>query len=121
MVARRLESPTLRDRGGTMMKRRDRKRTGRRRMMGARLMSALLGLLCAQAVADEPPKSWFQLITINAFASTSYTWNFNDPLSQTNQLRAFDFDLNSLRIDVAELVLQKAVTNPGDFGFRLDV
>jgi len=71
--------------------------------------------------AEEPPKSWFQLITINAFASTSYTWNFNDPLSKTNQLRAFDVDHNSIRIDAAELVVQKAVANPGEFGVRFDV
>src|SRR5260370_5944447 len=103
------------------MKRRDRDRNGRRHVMVTRMMSGLLGLLCAHAAADEPPKSWFQLITVNAFASTSYTWNFNDPLSKTNQLRVFDFDHNSIRIDAAEVVLQKAVANPGDFGFRLDV
>jgi hypothetical protein len=73
------------------------------------------------AIAEEPPKSWFQQITINALASTSYTWNFNDPLSKTNQYRAFDYDHNSIRIDAAEVVLQKAVVNPGDFGFRIDV
>jgi hypothetical protein len=86
-----------------------------------RALPAVLGLLCAQAAADEPPKSWFQLITVNAFASTSYEWNFNDPLSRTNQYRAFDFDHNSMRIDAAEVVLQKAVANPGELGFRLDL
>jgi hypothetical protein len=73
------------------------------------------------AFADEAPKSWFQQITINAFASASYTWNFNNPASNTNQLRAFDYDHNSFRIDAAEIVVQKAVANRGDFGFRIDI
>jgi hypothetical protein len=71
--------------------------------------------------ADDAPKSWWQQITINAFASTSYTWNFNNPSTNINQLRAFDFDHNSIRIDAAELVVQKAVAAKGDFGFRLDL
>ncbi|MCA1665026.1 MAG: porin [Myxococcales bacterium] len=73
------------------------------------------------ASADEAPKSWFQLITINAFASASYTWNFDDPASRTNRLRAFDYDHDSFRIDAAELVVQKAVANRNDWGFRIDV
>ncbi|MGZ3428826.1 MAG: outer membrane beta-barrel protein, partial [Polyangia bacterium] len=73
------------------------------------------------ALADEPPKSWFQLITLDAFASASYTWNFNNPSNNQNQLRAFDTDHNSIRIDAAELVVQKAVANRGDFGFRIDI
>ncbi|HEX8953933.1 MAG TPA: outer membrane beta-barrel protein [Polyangia bacterium] len=72
-------------------------------------------------LADEAPKSWFQQITVNAFASASYTWNFNNPQSNQNQLRAFDYDHNSFRIDAAEVVVQKAVANRGDFGFRIDI
>ena len=82
---------------------------------------ALALLLSHAARADEAPKSWFQLITVNAFASASYTWNFNNPQSNQNQLRAFDYDHNSFRIDAAEVVVQKAVANRGDFGFRIDV
>ena len=79
-------------------------------------------LACRLATADEPPpKSWFQQITVNAFASASYTWNFNDPQSNLNQLRAFDYDHNSIRIDAAEVVVQKAVAARGDFGFRIDL
>jgi len=89
---------------------------------GCSALSAVAVLLCGHAVfADEAPKSWFQQITINAFASASYTWNFNNPASNTNQLRAFDYDHNSFRIDAAEIVVQKAVANRGDFGFRIDV
>ena len=85
-------------------------------------IAGLLTLAWTQAAfGDEPPKSWFQLITINAYASTSYTWNFNNPQDNINQYRAFDYDHNSFRIDAAELVVQKAVANRGDFGFRIDI
>jgi len=87
--------------------------------------SVLLGvavLLCGRAAwAEDAPKSWFQQITLNAYASASYTWNFNNPQDNLNQLRAFDYDHNSFRIDAAEIVVQKAVANRGDFGFRIDI
>lgn len=90
-----------------------------------RVAAGLFGLLLSQAAHAEdaapPPKPWYQLITVNAFASLSYTWNFNNPSSNQNQLRAFDLDHNSFRLDAAELVVQKAVAANGDFGFRLDV
>ena len=86
------------------------------------------------ATMKEPPKEpptpspapaaalpWYAQITWNAFISASYTWNFNNPLSKINRIRAMDYDHNSFRVDTAELVLQKAVSNPGDFGFRADV
>jgi hypothetical protein len=86
------------------------------------LVAGALALFCSDgALGDEPPKSWFQLITINAFASASYTWNFNNPPTNLNQYRAFDYDSNSIRIDAAEIVVQKAVANRGDFGFRIDI
>jgi putative OmpL-like beta-barrel porin-2 len=86
-------------------------------MVGAILLTCLGG---GAAAADEPPK-WWQLITVNAFASTSYTWNFNNPADNINQLRAFDYVHNSFHIDAAEVVIQKAVANKGDFGFRIDM
>jgi hypothetical protein len=91
-------------------------------MKSYRVLWGVAAMLCGHvAFADEAPKSWFQQITLNAFASASYTWNFNNPASNTNQLRAFDYDHNSFRIDAAEIVVQKAVANRGDFGFRIDV
>ena len=93
----------------------------RSRRRGCALAGALALFCSHSALADEPPKSWFQLITLNAYASVSYSWNFNNPPSNQNQLRAFDTDHNSIRIDAAEVVLQKAVANRGDFGFRIDV
>lgn len=87
----------------------------------AGLYALVLVGFSTQSAADEPAKSWYQQITINGFASVSYTWNFNDPLDHLNQLRAFDYDHNSIRVDGAELVVQKPVANRGDWGFRVDV
>lgn len=67
----------------------------------------------------EAPK-WYDSITVNGFLSASYTYNFNDPDSGLNGFRVFDFDHNSFKLDVAELVLQKPVSKGGDIGFRLD-
>ena len=63
-----------------------------------------------------PPKPWYEEIAVNGFLSTSYSYNFNRPASGTNQFRVFDFDDNSIKVDVAELVLQKAVVETGRSG-----
>jgi hypothetical protein len=65
-------------------------------------------------------KPWYEEIAVNAFVSASYSYNFNRPDSGTNQLRVFDFDDNSFKVDVAEVVLQKAISKPGEAGFRID-
>jgi hypothetical protein len=53
--------------------------------------------------------------------STSYVANFNAPASRTNQFRVFDVDEGTAELDVAELVVQRAVSKPGDAGFRADL
>jgi hypothetical protein len=63
---------------------------------------------------------WYQKIEANGFASASFTYNFNRPFSRENQLRVFDFDDNTFKIDVAELVLQEPASKPGEAGFRVD-
>ena len=65
-------------------------------------------------------------IELHGFASSSYTFNFNQPTqrapnSGTNVNRIFDADHNSFKFDVGELVLLKDTPNPGDVGFRTDV
>jgi len=60
-------------------------------------------------------------ITWNGFLSGAYSYNFSSPSNRTNAFRVFDFDDNSLKLDVAELVVQKAAANPGDSGFRVDL
>ena len=74
----------------------------------------------AAVVATPPAKPWYDELAVNAFVSASYSYNFNRPDSGTNQLRVFDFDDNTFKVDVAELVLQKAVSKPGETGFRVD-
>jgi hypothetical protein len=72
------------------------------------------------APAPPPAKPWYDEIAVNAFVSASYSYNLNRPDSGTNQLRVFDFDDNSFKVDVAEVVLQKAISKPGEAGFRID-
>jgi hypothetical protein len=73
------------------------------------------------APAPPPAKPWYEEIAVNAFISASYSYNFNRPDSGTNQLRVFDFDDNTFKVDVAEVVLQKAISKPGEAGFRIDL
>jgi hypothetical protein len=73
------------------------------------------------APATPPAKPWYEEIAVNGFVSASYSYNFNRPDSGTNQLRVFDFDDNSFKVDVAEVVLQKAISKPGEAGLRVDL
>ncbi len=73
------------------------------------------------APAAPPAKPWYEELTVNGFVSASYSYNFNRPDSGTNQLRVFDFDDNTFKVDVAEVVLQKAISKPGETGFRVDL
>ena len=75
----------------------------------------------AAAPSTPPAKPWYEELTVNGFVSASYSYNFNRPDSGTNQLRVFDFDDNSFKIDVAEVVLQKAISKSGEAGFRIDL
>ena len=74
----------------------------------------------AAAKAAQVP-NFFRDIQANAFASLGYINNLNQPQSQAIGLRYFDNRANTFSVDLAELVVQKAVANPGDAGFRLDL
>ncbi|MCC6133686.1 MAG: porin [Acidobacteria bacterium] len=75
----------------------------------------------AGTTAEAPAaKAWYSEITVNGFVSASYSYNFNKPASGLNTFRVFDFDDNTIKLDVAELVIQKAVSKPGEAGFRVD-
>jgi len=75
------------------------------------------------AVADEAAAvpAWLTETTVNAFVESSYGYNFNRPGSHLDQFRVFDFDDNTFKVDVFELVLQHAAMKPRDAGFRVDV
>lgn len=74
----------------------------------------------APAPAPAAPRPWYETIGVNGFVTTSWSWNFNRPASGTNQYRVFDFEDNAIKIDGAELVLQKVASSPGEAGFRVD-
>ena len=69
----------------------------------------------------EPAPNFFRDIQANAFASLGYISNLNMPQDQTNGLRYFDNRANTFSVDLVELVVQKAVANTGDAGFRIDL
>ena len=60
-------------------------------------------------------------IEVHGFASSSYTYNFNNPGTNLNNLRIFDTDANSFKFDVGELVFLKEASRVGDIGFRVDL
>jgi hypothetical protein len=74
----------------------------------------------APAPAAAAPAAPALPIEIHAFVSSAWVYNFNQPTTGTNAFRAFDFDHNSIKVDVAELVLLQAASKPGDWGFRVD-
>jgi hypothetical protein len=69
----------------------------------------------ASSPNDPPPK-----IAVNGYMSLSYTYNTNDPIPRLNQFRVFDFNDDEPQLDVAQLVIQHAVSESGQFGFRLN-
>ena len=75
----------------------------------------------AQAGPPAEPAPWYKQISVNGLVSASYVGNFNSPPSGTNQFRVFDVRADSLTLDVAELVVQRSVSAPGEAGFRVDL
>jgi len=65
--------------------------------------------------------AWLGEVSFDGFLSTSFSYNFNRPVSGTNQFRVFDFDDNTFKLDVFELVARKPAVKPRDSGFRVDL
>jgi len=74
------------------------------------------------AAAQDAPKAepWYRAITVHAFAEASFVYSFNRPDSGLNALRVFDYDDRELKLDVAELVVQRPASKPLELGFRVD-
>jgi len=90
--------------------------------------SLLLGftLLAGPAQATDVSLKVLEGVEMHAFASSSYTFNFNQPTqrapnSATNVNRVYDKDHNSFKFDVGELVFLKDTPKSGDVGFRTDL
>tara|TARA_B100000686_G_scaffold348528_2_gene439806 strand:- start:6234 stop:7367 length:1134 start_codon:yes stop_codon:yes gene_type:complete len=60
-------------------------------------------------------------IEVHGFATSSYTYNFDQPSDSSNRFRVYDFDDNSFKFDNGELVLKKDASSTGDIGFRVDL
>ena len=85
-----------------------------------------LAILTQTAHAAEVALKVLDGVELHAFASSSYTFNFNQPTQRppngsTNVNRIFDKDHNSFKFDVGELVILKDTPKPGDVGFRTDL
>jgi len=60
-------------------------------------------------------------ITINGFVDASYVYNFEQPGTRANALRAFDVESNSFTPHMFQLSFEKAVTEDSPIGFRADL
>jgi hypothetical protein len=78
------------------------------------------GTVASAQDADSTP-NFFRDIQANAFVSFGYLNNLNQAPDQSVGLRYFDNRANTFSLDVAELVVQKAVAKAGDAGFRVDL
>ena len=73
-----------------------------------------------QGNSGSEHEGWWKGITYDGLVSFFYEYNTNDPIPAENQFRVFDYADNEPRIDEAQLVVQHAVSKPGDFGFRVN-
>ena len=73
------------------------------------------------ASASTEGKSWWRTITTDGFASLSYEYNTNQPYTALNQFRVFDFNDNEPQLDMAQLVIQRAIEKRNQFGFRFSM
>ena len=71
-------------------------------------------------LASQLP-DWLNSMEIHSFLSLGYVYNLNDPDSDFSSQRIFDFKHNQFRVDDFQLSILKAVEEPGDAGFRIDL
>jgi len=97
--------------------------------LGRVVLFGLVLLLPSQAWAGKNVFKFFEDMEIHGFVSSSYSYNFNKPQSQTNCgvapltgcARIFDTDDNTFKLDNTELVFLKDTPDTGDIGFRFDL
>ncbi len=97
--------------------------------LGSAALMGLILLLPGQASAGKNVFKFFEDMEIHGFVSSSYSYNFNKPATQTNCgiapltgcARIFDQDDNSFKLDNTELVFLKETPDTGDIGFRFDL
>ena len=64
---------------------------------------------------------FFRSTTLNFNFDGYYGYNFNEPIGQVNQLRAYDVTSNSFNINQVDLILERLPTTQSRFGGRLDL
>jgi hypothetical protein len=77
--------------------------------------------VASTATAAAAAPKWYDEIVVDAFVSTAYVYNANRPATGVNSFRVFDFNDNTINIDVAELVVQVPISKPNDAGFRVAI
>ncbi|MGA3054187.1 MAG: outer membrane beta-barrel protein [Candidatus Korobacteraceae bacterium] len=89
--------------------------------LGAQENPVAAGLASANPAGTPETRPWWRGITTDGFLSLSYSYNINQPDSRLNQFRVFDFNDNEPQLDVAQLVIQRAIEKPNQFGFRFNL
>jgi hypothetical protein len=89
--------------------------------LGAQENPVAAGQASANPAGTSETLAWWRGITTDGFLSLSYSYNTNQPDSRLNQLRVFDFNNNEPQLDVAQLVIQRAIEKPNQFGFRFNL
>ena len=89
--------------------------------LGAQENPVVAGLASANPAGAPETHTWWRGITTNGFLSLSYGYNTNQPDSRQNQFRVFDFNDNEPQLDMAQLVIQRAIEKPNQFGFRFNL
>jgi len=82
--------------------------------------SVVVNLAPGPVKADEN-LAWWRGITVNGFASFSFVYNTNNPVFRINQYRVFDYADLEPQLDMAQIVTQRAIDKPNQFGFRLNM
>jgi len=82
--------------------------------------SVVVNLAPSPGKADQN-LAWWLGITVNGFLSLSYVYNTNDPVYRINQYRVFDYADEEPQLDVAQIVIQRAIDKPNQFGFRFNM
>ena len=103
-------------------------KSGRKRIglgLGICAMASLLGsnAAFAQDAPTDAETVWKKVgFQISGTVLTSYTQNFNNPVTNTNQLRIFDTAANSFMANMAQLVFERPANASGSgmdrVGFR---
>jgi len=60
-------------------------------------------------------------INVSGFIDTQWNNNFRQPKSNTNTGRVFDTTSGSFAVNAVEIDIEKAATEPGQAGFRVDI